>query len=97
MDALMNFMFTMNGTFTQQVIEQVRRVIEVTTSARPTSHFDYVPTADCEPSHRHIPIVSHHYGDEGTEAARPDRNSRSRGDHRDRPMRADAPHSHHPS
>ncbi|KAJ8426921.1 hypothetical protein Cgig2_010439 [Carnegiea gigantea] len=52
-DALKNFMSSMTGTITQQVTKQVRRIMEAATSARPLPHFDYVPTAGCEPSHRH--------------------------------------------
>ncbi|KAJ8439984.1 hypothetical protein Cgig2_008367 [Carnegiea gigantea] len=37
----------------------------------------------CEPSHRHVPIVSHRHSDEVREVTRPDRDDRSRGEKRD--------------
>ena len=50
-DTLKTFMSVMTETITQQVSELVKRAIEATNSARPFPHFDYVPTANCEPSH----------------------------------------------
>ncbi|KAJ8431473.1 LOW QUALITY PROTEIN: hypothetical protein Cgig2_033987 [Carnegiea gigantea] len=62
-DALQNFMTTMTDTILQQVTEQVKKTIEVVTSARPLPTFDYVPTTGCESSHRHAPASSLHQSD----------------------------------
>ncbi|KAJ8433717.1 LOW QUALITY PROTEIN: hypothetical protein Cgig2_004346 [Carnegiea gigantea] len=45
-DALKNFMSTMTDTIMQQVTEQVKKVVETTSSARHLPHFDYVPTTE---------------------------------------------------
>ncbi|KAJ8438771.1 hypothetical protein Cgig2_009889 [Carnegiea gigantea] len=71
------------STMTDTIMQQVKKVIEDATSARPLPHFDYVPTIGCRPSHRHVSIVSRRHSDEGREAARPGRNNRSQGEHRD--------------
>ncbi|KAJ8435429.1 hypothetical protein Cgig2_013927 [Carnegiea gigantea] len=42
----------MTETIPQQVLEQVKQAMEAANSTRPQPHFDYVPTAGCEPSHR---------------------------------------------
>ncbi|KAJ8419305.1 LOW QUALITY PROTEIN: hypothetical protein Cgig2_007976 [Carnegiea gigantea] len=52
----MNFMTTMTDTILQQVIGQVKKTMEAVNLARPLPTLDYVPTAGCEPSHRHAPL-----------------------------------------
>ena len=71
--------------------------MEPTSSAWPLPHLNYVPTTGYEPSHRHVPIVSHRHSDEVTEAARSDRNGRPRGENRDHSIGADALQSRRPS
>ena len=51
-DALKNFMIVMTDTINRQVLAQVKRATEAANSTKPLPHFDYVPTAGCEPSHR---------------------------------------------
>jgi len=55
----------MTGTIIQQVNEQVKKTMEVVNSVRPLPHFDYVYTTGYEPSHRHVPVMSHHHEEGG--------------------------------
>ncbi|KAJ8427241.1 hypothetical protein Cgig2_016933 [Carnegiea gigantea] len=73
-DTLKNFMSTMTDTLMQQVSKQVKKSVEAASSVRPLSRFNYVPTAGCEPSHRHVSMASHRHGDGVREATRMDRN-----------------------
>ena len=72
LDKLKNLMSTMTDTILQQVIEQVKKTIEVVNSTRPLPTFDYVPTAGYEPSHRHTPLGSQSRSDKARETACPD-------------------------
>ncbi|KAJ8419455.1 hypothetical protein Cgig2_005788 [Carnegiea gigantea] len=55
----------MTDTIMEQVIEQVKKAMDAPNSVRLLPHFAYMPTTGCEPSHKHIPIVSHCHNEEG--------------------------------
>lgn len=76
MDALKKLMSTMSNTIMQQVSEQVKKVVEAASSARPLPRFDCVPTTGCEPSNRHVRGVSQPHSDGIREAPHADTNGR---------------------
>ncbi|KAJ8431101.1 LOW QUALITY PROTEIN: hypothetical protein Cgig2_027408 [Carnegiea gigantea] len=73
----------MTNIIMQQITKQVKKAMEAAKSARPLPALEYMPTTDCEPSHKHAPITSHRPSDEVREAARPDRDGRSYSENRD--------------
>ena len=83
MEALKNSMSIMTGTIMQQVSEQVKKAMEAASPAKPLPHFDYVPNTGNEPSHKHVPVISHCHGEVAREAACLDGIDRSRGENRD--------------
>ena len=72
MDALKNFMSTMTDAITCQVLEQVKRAMEVASSTKLLAHFDYIPTHGGEPSHRLERIPSPRYTEQERKVSRPD-------------------------
>ncbi|KAJ8450745.1 hypothetical protein Cgig2_021217 [Carnegiea gigantea] len=87
--ALKNFMTTMTDTILQHLTEQVKKTIEVVSSIRSLPAFDYVPTAECEPSHMHALIDN-----EVREIVRPERIGRSHKRNDDRSTRGRHPAGH---
>jgi len=77
-------MSVMTEIIIRQVSEQVKRAMEATNSARPLHHFDYVPTADCEHSHRQVHISSPHFTEREREASPSNRGGWSYSGHHDR-------------
>ncbi|KAJ8426884.1 hypothetical protein Cgig2_002732 [Carnegiea gigantea] len=74
-DALKNIMSTMTDTITRQVSEYVKRAMEAANSARPLTHFNYIPTYGGKPSHRPERIPSAQYTKWEGGAPRLDRSS----------------------
>ena len=55
-DAFKNFMTSMTNNILRQVTEQVKRAMEAVNAIKPLPTFDYVPTTECELSHRCAPL-----------------------------------------
>ncbi|KAJ8424841.1 hypothetical protein Cgig2_030068 [Carnegiea gigantea] len=92
-DAVKNLMSTITNTILQQVTEQVKKTMEAVNSARPLPTFDYLPTARCEPCHRHALIGWHRRSDEVRETAHLERDKRSLEGNRNRSMGVVSPHT----
>ncbi|KAJ8438375.1 LOW QUALITY PROTEIN: hypothetical protein Cgig2_006293 [Carnegiea gigantea] len=71
-------------TITRQVSEQVKWAMEAANSVWPFPHFDYMPTADCEPSHWYVHISSLYSTKREREASRSNRSGRPYSEHHDR-------------
>lgn len=68
-DALKNFVSTLTDVIMQQASEQVKKVMEAASSARPPfPGFEYVPTEACGPSCRRDPVASPYRGERMQEA-----------------------------
>ncbi|KAJ8436376.1 hypothetical protein Cgig2_032197 [Carnegiea gigantea] len=77
-------MSVMIETIIRQVSEQVKQAMEAANLARPLLHFDYAPTAGCEPSHRQVHILSPHSMEREWEVSRSNWGGRHYSNHHDR-------------
>ncbi|KAJ8431038.1 LOW QUALITY PROTEIN: hypothetical protein Cgig2_022980 [Carnegiea gigantea] len=81
----------------QQISEQVKKAVEAISSVRPLSHFEYVPTGACEPSHRHGPATSSRCSGRVQKAPHGGGDRRSRKDNHGRSIGANACPNHRSS
>ncbi|KAJ8444403.1 hypothetical protein Cgig2_026607 [Carnegiea gigantea] len=87
----------MTDAIMQQVSEQVKKVVEAASLARPLPHFKYVPSVSCEPSYRHDPMISHRRSERMREAPHANGDRRTQGEIQDCSIRVNAQYSHRPS